>query len=149
MNTYVIGFMGSDRIGLAERLASESGRRWLSLDEEIEKCDGRSIKKICMACGEHGYRNLEYQMLCELKDADLIIACGDGILLDDDCRAIICSGQAVHADADAGCDALWERARCDSSIPYAFMSDPDDAARKAKFTELYNKRKHLYEEVVK
>ena len=67
--TIVTGYFGAPIHAKAAQLARERGVELLSLDEEIVRRDGRSIKRLVMMNGEHGYRNLEYEVLKELADS--------------------------------------------------------------------------------
>lgn len=146
---FVIGFMGSDRKGLAEKLASQLGYRALDLDEEIEKKDGRSILRICMMMGEHEYRNQEYEMLSALAaETGIVVSCGDGVILDDMNREILEQNKVVVADADLSAETLWEQAAGEKGLPYAFLLEKDDSFRKERFLSLYEQRKPLYNQFI-
>ena len=94
---FVTGYFGAPVLETAKEIADREGMDFLVLDGLIEEKDGRSIRRICMAGGEHGYRNLEYEAvdtLCERCDAGLqekgiVVACGDGILYDEQTRDMI------------------------------------------------------------
>lgn len=145
----VTGFMGSDRAGLGEKLAEEYGYELLFMDDEIEKKDGRPVKRICMLMGEHEYRNQEYELLQEFTKRDgIVVVCGDGILFDDMSREILEGEKTVIADNDKSVDWLWERAKDDKTIPYAFMKDPDPHRKYEIFCRLYLNRRHIYRKFV-
>lgn len=143
---FVIGFMGSDRKGLGEKLAAELGYELLDLDREIEREDGRDIRRICMMMGEHEYRNKEYEMLEKLSEREkIVVVCGDGVILDDMSREILRENQVVLADWEKTPQQLWEQAeKQQADFPYAFMNQPDTALKKEKFMDLYEQRKNLY-----
>ena len=144
---FVTGFLGSDRKGLAEKLAAELGYRAMDLDTEIEKADGRSVQRICMTMGEHEYRNKEYETLEKLTSMErIVVSCGDGVLLDDMSREILSQNQVVIADAELGPEELWEKAKGQTGIPYSFMQMGDETARREKFMVLYQQRKGMYQE---
>ena len=146
MNIYVTGPIGSDRRGLAHRLAKEKHLTYLDMDEEITRKDGRSIRRLCMMMGEHEHRNKEYEVLEECAGRDgLVCACSDAILLDPMCADLARQGTVVIADPDLSCEALWEKAKNDPSIPYAFLLEPDEKKKKKKFEELYQRRKPIYD----
>ena len=126
---FVIGFMGSERKGTAEKIAKELNYRLVDLDREIEQEDGRSIQRICMTMGEHEYRNKEYESLEKLA--------GQNRILEKNC--------VIIADRETPVEILWERARAEQeSSPYAFMHQSDDKLKKEKFINLYEQRKSLY-----
>ena len=146
---FVIGFMGSDRKGLAKTLAKQYEYRFLDVDDQIEKKDGRSIQRICMMMGEHEYRNKEYEMLCLLAaEKGIVVSCGDGVILDEMNRDILTQNKVVVADADVSPEILWERAEAEKEFPYAFMNQSDIAMKKKKFFALYEQRKSLYNQFI-
>lgn len=146
---FVIGFMGSDRKGLAKAEAERLGYRTLDLDELIEKKDGRTIQRICMMMGEHEYRNQEYEMLCQLQEEKgIVVSCGDGVFLDDMSREILEKNKVLVADSQALPEELWERAKDQKGLPYAFMSESDNSIKKKKFFALYEQRKPLYNQFI-
>ena len=153
---FVIGYMGTDRKGKAQSIAKERSWDCLDLDTEIERLDGRSILRLCMTMGEHDYRNKEYEVLSKLADEtfdmgiaanesytdNLVISCGDGILLDEMCFEMLKNSEVILLDGPI--EELWEKAKYDKSIPYAFMNTFPEDKKKKQFTELYEMRKSLY-----
>lgn len=145
---FVTGYMGSDRRGLAEKLAAELSYELIDLDKEIEAADGRTIQRMCMMMGEHEYRNKEYEMLQTLKDREnIVVLCGDGIIFDDQNREVLEANKVVLADPDVDVEILWDRAKDEKGLPYAFMNFGGDE-RKQQFIELYQQRKPLYEKLI-
>jgi len=156
-NIFVIGYMGSDRRDAAKKIAVELQYELLDMDAEIERRDGRSIIRMCMIMGEHEYRNKEYELLKELLPGKRqVVICGDGILLDDmNFEALKLSFNRNHDSViliEAPIDLLWQNAKNDETIPYAFMhiSGEDGSAaeveRQKKFYDLYEVRKSRYNE---
>lgn len=144
MRIFVIGFMGSDRKGMARRISNEKGYKLIDLDQMIEEKDGRSIQKICMTMGEHEYRNKEYEALQEIcKQDNIVVACGDGIVLDEMSRDILKNNHVITAKRPI--EDLWEVFKQEPNPPYAFMLGNDESAKKEKFYGLYETRKELYE----
>ncbi len=157
---FVTGFIGSDRVGLAGRLAKENNMEFVSLDQEIEAKDGRSILRITMTMGEHEVRNQEYEALKEqLTRDDIVVAVSDGIVLDDQCLDLLSHGTVVIADEDLSPEKLWIQAKKEASPTYAFLfkgfdvpenpSNEDDEARYQKFLALYNARAPIYRRISK
>ncbi|MGI6256937.1 MAG: shikimate kinase [Anaerovoracaceae bacterium] len=145
MRIYVIGFMGTDRVSVAREVARKKGYEFRHMDEEIQERDGRTILRMCMTMGEHEYRNKEYEMLREYDQMDdIVVACGEGVVHDKQCSDFLRRGRVVVVREDP--DAMWERARQDDSLPYAFLRTGSPEERKRKFMELYQIRKPLYEQ---
>ena len=146
---FVTGFLGSDYKGLAKELAQKYEYQILDLNDEIEKADGRSVQRICMIMGEHEYRNKEYEILCKMADMErIVVICGDGTMLDDMNREILQAHTVKVADLDADPEYLWERAKEQKDLPYAFMYGTDEALKKKKFMELYEQRKPMFQELI-
>lgn len=144
---YVTGFIGSDRLTEGEKIAKELDYELIELDKVIEENDGRSVMRIIMLMGEHEYRNKEYEALEMLaKEKDLVVVCGDGVLFDDMCAQIMKEGTIIVADYDKPCEELWEAAKDDSTIPYAFMQFSPEDEKRETFFKLYEQRRPIYKQ---
>jgi len=76
---YIIGFMGSGKTTAGKKLASLLGWKFIDLDKKIEEYTGKSIPEIFTANGEEYFRELETQLLRNLKSqANTIISTGGG-----------------------------------------------------------------------
>jgi shikimate kinase len=62
---YLIGFMGSGKTTIGTALADRIGWRFVDLDDEIEREQGRSIVEIFDQDGEEVFRQMEYEALKE------------------------------------------------------------------------------------
>ena len=144
---YVTGFIGSDRLSEGKKVAEESGCDLVELDKVIEEMDGRSVMRIIMLMGEHEYRNKEYEALEMLsKEKDLVVVCGDGVLFDDMCAQIMKKERIIIADCNKSCEELWEAAKGDSTIPYAFMQFSSEEEKRETFFKLYEQRRPIYKQ---
>lgn len=149
---FVTGFIGSDRVGLARQLADEKGLEFVDLDLAIEEKDGRSIRRIVMSMGEHEVRNKEYEALKGLLEGhNLVVACSDGIILDDECLALLIQGHVVIADEALTPEQLWEHAKSDPNPAYAFLSgflsEEDEAEQYQRYLALYDARMPIYRRI--
>ena len=77
------GFMGSGKTTIGSLLAERLGWRFLDLDHEIERRDGRTVPQIFAASGEKGgeahFRHLESAALASLLgQRNVVIALGGG-----------------------------------------------------------------------
>jgi len=146
----VTGYFGAPIEETAWKLATDKGLDYISLDEEITKRDGRSIKRLVMMNGEHGYRNQEYEVLQELCDtaaAGLVIACGDGVLYDDDSREIALGQELVIAGEGMTTEELWENAKAAEDSYHAFMAFGTEDEKRASFEELIRRQKILFDSI--
>ena len=143
----VTGCFGAPILDEARRLAAQQGLPLVDLDKEIEHRDGRSIKRLVMMNGEHGYRNQEFEVLQELSDAGApcVVACGDGVLYDDDSRGIILANELVIAGEDLSEEDLWLKASASKDSYHAFMSFGTEEEKRAAFGDLIRRQRSLFE----
>lgn len=140
---FVTGFFGAPLLQRAQQLAEEHGLPLISLDEEIEKVDGRSVRRICMMMGEHEYRNKEYEALKNISQ-DAVVLCGDGVLHDDMSRDLITSHELVIVGNDMSCDELWKNAKTIDDSCHAFMHFGSEEKKRAAFDDLYERQRALF-----
>ena len=145
----VTGPFGAPIEESARKLAAAAGLEYKSLDEEITKRDGRSIKRLVMMNGEHGYRNQEYEVLQELNESPdgCVIACGDGVLYDEDSRKIALENELVLVGLDETTDALWENAKAIGDSYHAFMSFGTEEEKRAAFEQLIQRQRNLFDTI--
>lgn len=87
MNIYLIGMMGSGKSTLGKSLSEKIQKPFIDLDSEIEKVAGKSISEIFNIDGEEQFRKMETKQLKQYSES--IVACGGGIVLNDDNRKFI------------------------------------------------------------
>ncbi len=135
----LVGFMGAGKSTLGPVLAERLGRRFVSLDHEIEERTGTTVADIFATRGERSFRTLEEEAAAD------VLALGEPVVLE-------LGGGAVGSAATR--DALARRA-------FALLLDVDPetawqrvagsprplAADQARFRELYEEREPLYVEV--
>ncbi|MDP3630419.1 MAG: shikimate kinase, partial [Actinomycetota bacterium] len=86
----LIGFMGAGKSRVGAGLAGKLGRRFIDLDREIERIAGRTVSEIFLRDGEDGFREIEHVALESLVEIpDCVVACGGGIVLRDENRALL------------------------------------------------------------
>ncbi len=160
-NIYVTGYFGAPIKERAKEIARERALQLIVLDDEIEKRDGRAIKRLVMMNGEHGYRNQEFEILKELVDAGeaaaagallkagggdaVVVACGDGVLHDDDSREIIEEGEIVVVGSEMSTEELWSAAKQIENSYHAFMSFGSDDDKREAFKDLIQRQRKLFE----
>lgn len=149
---FVTGPFGAPVMEKAKALSAEKDLPFLSLDDEIERMDGRSVLRICMVMGEHEYRNKEYEALLRITgeqgSSGAVIACGDGVLLDDMSREIITSYSLVIEGADLTCKELFEGALCIKNPCHAFMHDSNKEKVREAFADLCQRQKAFFNEFI-
>ena len=141
---FIIGYIGSDRMSVAEKTANLLGYELLVLDDLIVEKDGRPLKKLIMAMGEHEYRNKEYELLeAYSKKNGFVMVCGDGIVLDDMCITILKNNPTLFVDEPL--ELLWLRVENDQTLLYSFFENTSKTFVFNKFRELYQLRLPLYQ----
>ncbi len=81
---FLVGFMGTGKSTVAERLHEITGMEVIEMDEEIVHRTGRSISQIFDEDGEEYFRSLETTLLSSIsqrKKVAAIISCGGGAVL--------------------------------------------------------------------
>ena len=144
----VTGPFGAPVVETAKNLAAAEGLTYVNLDEEIVKRDGRSILRLVMMNGEHGYRNAEYELLAEIcagnADGGVVIACGDGVLYDEDSREIALKNELVIVGKDMTEDELWNNAKAATDSYHAFMHFGDEEERRSAFGQMICRQRALF-----
>ena len=78
-NVALIGMPSSGKTTVGRALAEALGKRFVDLDEEIVKADGRSIPDIFAAEGEEGFRKKETAVIAQFsKEGRQLLSCGGG-----------------------------------------------------------------------
>lgn len=145
---FVTGFFGAPVMQTALKIADEENLDIISLDDEIEKNDGRSVRRICMVMGEHEYRNKEYEVLKKLNESagsrKMAICCGDGVLHDEMSRDIILGHRLVIVGKDMSIDELWENAKASEGSYHAFMHFGTPEEKRNAFEKLWQRQCALF-----
>ena len=100
LNIALIGMPSSGKSTLGRALAERLGKRFVDLDEEIVKADGRSIPDIFAAEGEAGFRKLEAAQTARFaRENRQVISCGGGVVKDQaNLRALHANGIVLFID---------------------------------------------------
>ena len=135
----LVGFMGSGKSTIAERLSEKLNVKHFSTDVVISVREGLSINEIFEKHGEQYFRDAEEQilnMLCSMAGKG-IISTGGGVVLSEKNRKII----------EDSYTSVWLYANTESIMK---RTKPDNRPllknnfTKERVTELMNKRKNFY-----
>ena len=84
-NIILIGFMGVGKSAISRRLKKLTDMKEVDTDAMIVERENMSISDIFAQKGEEAFRNMETELLRELKqEKNLIISCGGGMALRDE-----------------------------------------------------------------
>lgn len=81
-NVYLVGFMGTGKTTIGRELARLMGRKFVDVDQEIERREGLTVAEIFAQHGEAAFRKAEQEVALELSTAsNRIVATGGGTIL--------------------------------------------------------------------
>lgn len=90
MSTVLIGYRGSGKTTIGQKLADRLWQTLVDTDQLIVKRAGKSIKEIFEKEGEARFRDLESEVVKEvMKVQDVVISLGGGAVLREENRAAI------------------------------------------------------------
>jgi len=142
MNIILIGFMGSGKTVVGHELAQKLGFEYLDTDELIEKQSSTSISQIFSEKGEEHFRELETQVLQDLKSKDkLVISTGGGMVLKPE-NVKILKGIGSLVLLWANPEKIYSRVKDEPHRPLLKVEDP-----KAKIEEILKFREPIYKKV--
>jgi len=130
-NVVLIGFMGSGKTTIGLRLSYCMRRVVEDTDKLIEKKTGRSISDIFAADGENSFRNMETEMLKELKETcrNKIISVGGGTPLREENRKLLKDlGHVIYLRVTP--ETVMKRLQGDTTRPLLQVEDPQEKIRK-------------------
>jgi shikimate kinase len=79
MRYFIIGYKSSGKTTIGRKLAGKLGLRFIDLDDEIEKREGKTIPKLYVELGETGFRHVEWEALKSIaKEDNIIVSTGGG-----------------------------------------------------------------------
>jgi shikimate kinase len=135
----IVGYMGSGKTTLGCLLARATGLECVDLDRAISKNAGKEIPEIFAEHGEKSFRDLEQEALREALGGKgpCVIACGGGVILRPENRALLHDVTTVFLREDTG--VLYRRTRGPGR--------PLRAASQEEFETRYAERLSLYREV--
>ena len=141
-NVFLVGFMGSGKSTVGQRLATELGKDFHDCDRVLEERTGVDIPHIFEIEGEEGFRRREGAVLREMtRKRGIVLATGGGAILGpENRRALASNGFVVYLRAPA--DLLHQRTSRDRRRPMLYAED-----RRARIGELLEAREPLYREV--
>ncbi len=146
-NIYLMGFMGSGKSTIGNRLAQILGRRFCDMDLELECREKRSVSQIFEEDGEAYFRQKENELLQELlQTQDHIIALGGGTAIQSvNARMLTQHGaRVIWLDVDS--QQVFERLKNDHTRPLLEKAG-SEAEKKKLIEQMLMQRRPLYQKV--
>lgn len=131
-NLALIGFMASGKTTVAHELGQKLGWSTVDIDTVIEQTAGCTIAELFAARGERAFRDLENESVEKIANlSGTVIACGGGVVLDENNRAIIKNNCHVIW-LWANSESIAARVGNDNGRPLLWGSNEEDIDRKLK-----------------
>ncbi|MCF7869986.1 MAG: shikimate kinase [Candidatus Omnitrophica bacterium] len=138
-NIYLVGFMGTGKTAVGKVLADKLSKRFVEMDQLIEKRENKKIKDIFAENGQDYFRKLENQLLKKLSSqSDLVVSCGGGAVCNQDNLDILQNTGYVFS-LSASPNSIFERVKESDHRPLLNGADP-----LGKIKELLEARKPFY-----
>lgn len=138
-NIYILGFMGSGKTSVGQKLAEKLNKRFIDLDEAIEEKEGVSISDIFLNKGEDYFREIEREVLVEVaEEHDFVVSTGGGIVLNSDNLKIM-KKTGITVSLLASPEVVYERVKDSNLRPLLEVEDP-----MAEIKRLLFERAHFY-----
>lgn len=140
-NIILIGFMGSGKTSVGERLAKRMSYQFQDTDLLIEQKAGDTINHIFQTRGEEYFRSLETNLLMELHTSlkNTVLSTGGGLpMIGQNTKLLKELGYVVYLKATKG--TVIKRLKGDTTRPLLAGEDPE-----GKIERLMNVRGPFYE----
>lgn len=139
-NLILIGFMGTGKTTVGQRVAHSLGFRFIDTDKLIVKQSGKPIPRIFEEEGEEAFRRLETETLRRCAEGEgQVISTGGGIVTrEENCEILRRAGYVVWLRASP--EIIFERIRRNRNRPLLQTPDPMKTIH-----ELLEARNALYE----
>lgn len=140
-NILLIGFMGSGKTSIGLKLSYKLQLAVEDTDKIIEARENTTISEIFATKGEAYFRNLELELLYEIRNSTgrKIYSLGGGTPVQLQNQSIICQcGKVIYLRAKP--ETIYDRLKGDTTRPLLQCEDP-----LARIKDLISKRKYAYE----
>ncbi len=142
MSIFLIGMRGSGKSTVGERLAAQTGRRFIDLDRLLVERMGKGIPDIVAAHGWSYFRDRESEVVQAVTALEgLVVATGGGAILRPSNIEALRRGVVIYLDTPV--PTLCDRIGNDPNRP----SLTDESTLEEELTKVYGQRSGLYEHV--
>ncbi|MHA1299258.1 MAG: shikimate kinase [Candidatus Helarchaeota archaeon] len=121
----LIGFMGTGKTTIGEKLAKILNKEFIELDKFIEKIARKTIPQIFKDDGEIRFREYEIQACKEISNKEnLVIACGGGVVLNK-INIDYLKQKSIIICLIASPEVIYQRTMKDGKEKRPLLSNPD------------------------
>lgn len=142
-NIILTGYMGSGKTTIGKAIAEKYSMQFIDTDQLIEEKAGKAISKIFEDSGEKAFRDMETELLKELRMKSIsncVISTGGGIVQrKENCDLLKEIGEVIYLEADS--NTLYERVKNDDTRP--LLKDAGDEL-KDRIDTMLSKRNGFY-----
>ena len=140
-NLYLIGFMGTGKSVVGQKVAELLQLPFMDSDQQIEERAGLSIPEIFQQYGESHFRELERRFVMEEQPRyGAVISCGGGLVTSPELRKVI-KEMGVVVVLYASVEIILQRIAGDANRPLMKTDNPEGRIR-----ELLQQRESAYKE---
>lgn len=140
-NLYLVGFMGTGKSVVGQKVAASLNLPFLDSDKTIENNEGMSVSEIFDTLGESHFRKLERKFVLEDRPQNgSVISCGGGLVTNPELLSII-KKTGVVVVLYASIETLLQRISDDSNRPLMKTDHPEK-----KIRDLLEQREAIYKE---
>ena len=140
-NLVLTGMMGAGKSTVGKKLAKKLKRKFIDIDQIIEKKEKITIREIFETKGESYFRKVEKKLtLEELKKSNLVIALGGGAFIDPSIRREV-KNSSISIWLDLNLKSIILRLRNIRKRPLLNKNNLEEGLNK-----IYSERKKFYNE---
>ena len=140
MNISLIGFMGTGKSTVGQKLAKKLDYDFVDLDKEIVKEEGREIPDIFASEGEEYFRDLESKVAAKVgQKNEQVIATGGGVVLRSENIANL-KDNGIIILLKATPEEIYQRTKDDNNRPLLEVASP-----RTKIKSMLEEREENYQ----
>jgi shikimate dehydrogenase len=117
-NIILVGYMGSGKTTIGQKLAEKRHMKFLDTDQYIEEQEGIQVSDIFQRVGEAGFRKIETETLKRLSGScyNTVISTGGGMVLKQENRELLQEMGTVYF-LDVSPEEIYNRLKGDTTRP--------------------------------
>lgn len=145
MKYFVIGYPCSGKTSFAKWFSKKTSIPYIDIDDYIEEFYHHTISELFETKGEEWFRDVEYKVLRDIVDEDIIISCGGGLpCYKDNMDWMLRNGSVIWIDVPLA--TIKERLIGEELEKRPLMKKMAESGKLDEYIDIqYNKRKSYYQ----